>query len=69
MTYDNWKTRTPDDSDERCIRDDSTECSCSRCRADEDRFWDEQSGDDAEPDEECPHCDFGCDRCSPLVSK
>lgn len=25
-----------------CVRDDSTECDCSTCRATEDRFWDEQ---------------------------
>lgn len=50
MTYDDWKTRTPDDNDdERCIRDDSTECDCSRCVAAEDRFWDEQEGRDEEP--------------------
>lgn len=25
-----------------CVRDDSTECDCPRCVAQEDRFWDEQ---------------------------
>ena len=30
-----------------CIADDSTECDCSRCRAAEDAFWDEQTGGDA----------------------
>ncbi len=28
-----------------CVRDDSTECDCSRCLAAEDAFWDEQAGD------------------------
>jgi len=50
VTYDDWKTRTPDDHEyERCVRDDSTECSCSRCQADEDRFWDKQG--EGGPDE------------------
>lgn len=29
-----------------CIRDDSTECDCDRCVADEDRFWRDQGDDD-----------------------
>lgn len=28
--------------DDYCIRDDSTECDCSRCTAAEDAFWYEQ---------------------------
>lgn len=49
--YDQWKTRTPpDDSGEVCVRDDSTECNCERCRDDEDRFWEEQ-GDGRRADE------------------
>src|ERR1044071_10213313 len=48
MTYDDWKTRTPDDSDERCVRDDSNECDCSRCQADGDLFWDEFDAEEAD---------------------
>ena len=29
-----------------CVRDDSTECGCSQCAADEERFWDEQGADE-----------------------
>lgn len=61
MTYDSWKLATPpeyDDEDDRCIRDDSTECDCPRCVGAEDRFWDEQEGRDeepvTEPDEDLP---------------
>lgn len=34
-----------------CIRDDSTECDCSRCTAAEDAFWAEQEGDTDDRDE------------------
>lgn len=50
MTYDDWKTRTPDNSNERCVRDDSTECDCSRCQAAEERFWAEQGENGDWPD-------------------
>ena len=59
-SYDAWKTTEPDAGD-RCIRDDSTECDCSRCRADEDRFWDEQGGDGSD-DGPCSHV-YNGDRC------
>lgn len=45
--YDRWKATEPDD--DRCIRDDSTECDCPRCRSDEDRFWKEQGEDGVGP--------------------
>ena len=66
MIYDSWKLATPPEYDEPCIRDDSTECDCPRCSAAEDRFWREQGEDD--DGDECPHCDFGCSSCSPLVT-
>lgn len=69
--YDAWKLATPPEYeyDERCIRDDSTECDCARCAANEDRFWDEQEGDDSPDDEECPFCDYACSACSPMVAE
>jgi hypothetical protein len=37
-----------------CIRDDSTECECSRCQAAEDDFWREQGDDTGRPELEPP---------------
>lgn len=35
----------PEELEVECIRDDSTDCDCAKCRAGDDRFWRDQGGE------------------------
>lgn len=67
MSYDDWKLATPpeydEERDERCPHGEDTPDDCEACNFEPDL----EEPDDQ--DDECPHCDFGCSGCNPLVEK